>query len=561
MGVYTTIIFELVLVVSSILILFKLRNKLGLAPLYILLGTLQFLQANLGSSFSIQVFDDYIIHPGSIVLFSGVLFGVLLIYIKEGVLSARSLIIGIVISNVILSLMFHITYLQEVMVSKINDTTLNPQSIFKINYKYFFSGTAILFIDFFLLVILYQYLILKLKKIPYLFIITLSLLTVLIFDALAFNLILFYGTPTFKTSLISHVLGKSIAAILYSIILFWYIKFVDDRKGEQAFIANKEREVLSIIKYKKRYEALKVEKEKVEQKLTSQLETTLNTISDGFLSLDTNWCYTYINKKAADFLGKLPQDLIGKNIWNEFPEGLNLPMYKIYTEAAKTQKTIYFEDYHESQKRWFENRVYPSKEGLTVYFTDITEQIKVEKQLEQNKKFTYNIINNIGDPVFVKDANSCLVLVNNAFCQLFNLSRQHVIGKTLAENVAPEERESFLSIDKQVIDSGEENIREETLTLKAGDTRSIITRKTRFVDKEGNRFLIGVIKDITSRKKAEIELEKHKNNLEALVEERTTEIELKNAELQRMNKLFVGRELKMKELKNIIKELKKKHNK
>ncbi|WP_372938583.1 hypothetical protein, partial [Seonamhaeicola sp.] len=58
MGVYTTIIFELVLVVSSVLILFKLRNKLGLAPLYILLGTLQFLQANLGSSFSIQVFDD-----------------------------------------------------------------------------------------------------------------------------------------------------------------------------------------------------------------------------------------------------------------------------------------------------------------------------------------------------------------------------------------------------------------------------------------------------------------------------------------------------------------------
>ncbi|APY10595.1 hypothetical protein BWZ22_04790 [Seonamhaeicola sp. S2-3] len=561
MGVYTTIIFELLLVVTSILILFRLRGKLGLAPLYILLGTLQFLQAHLGSSFSIQVFEDYVIHPGSIILFSGVLFGILLIYIREGVSSARSLIIGIVVSNVILSLLFHITYLQETITSNINNTPLNAQSVFKINYKYFFGGTAILFIDFFLLVILYQYLILKLKKIPYLFIITLSLLTVLIFDALVFNITLFYGTPTFKTSLTSHIIGKSIAAILYSIILFWYIKFIDDRKGKSAFIANKEREVLSIIKYKKRYEDLKVEKEKVEQKLTSQIENTLRNISDGFMALDTNWCYTYINKKAANFLNETPENLIGKHIWNEFPEGLNLPIYKIFKEAAKTQKTIYFEYYYKPLNKWFENRVYPSKDGLTVYFTDVTEQKKIEEQLAQSKKFTYNIMNNIGDPVFVKDSESRIVLVNNAFCEIFKLPRKDIIGKTLAENVPLNERESFLSVDKQVIDSGEESINEETLTLKEGDTRNIITRKTRFIDQDGKKFLIGVIKDITSRKKAEIELENHKNNLEALVEKRTAEIELKNAELQRMNKLFVGRELKMKELKNIIKELKKKHNK
>ena len=55
-------------------------------------------------------------------------------------------------------------------------------------------------------------------------------------------------------------------------------------------------------------------------------------------------------------------------------------------------------------------------------------------------------------------------------------------------------------------------------------------------------------------------MEKHKNNLEELVKQRTEEVSLKNEELQRMNKLFVGRELKMKELKNLIKELQQKED-
>ncbi|HAT63621.1 MAG TPA: PAS domain-containing sensor histidine kinase, partial [Flavobacteriaceae bacterium] len=70
----------------------------------------------------------------------------------------------------------------------------------------------------------------------------------------------------------------------------------------------------------------------------------------------------------------------------------------------------------------------------------------------------------------------------------------------------------------------------------------------------------GIIRDITDRKKVEDELEKHKNNLEELVKQRTEEVSLKNEELQRMNKLFVGRELKMKELKNLIKELQQKED-
>ena len=63
-------------------------------------------------------------------------------------------------------------------------------------------------------------------------------------------------------------------------------------------------------------------------------------------------------------------------------------------------------------------------------------------------------------------------------------------------------------------------------------------------------------RDITERKQADAELEKHHRHLEALVKARTAELETKNAELQRFNKLFVDRELRMAEFKEVIKTLK-----
>jgi PAS domain S-box-containing protein len=116
-------------------------------------------------------------------------------------------------------------------------------------------------------------------------------------------------------------------------------------------------------------------------------------------------------------------------------------------------------------------------------------------------------LNNIGDPVFVKDDQSRLLIVNDAFCKIFGLSRADIIGKTLAEDVPSDERENFLRIDKQVIADGVENINEETLTVRGGQTRIISTRKTRFVDSYGNNFLVGVIRDITDRKKSEENLQ------------------------------------------------------
>ncbi len=73
-------------------------------------------------------------------------------------------------------------------------------------------------------------------------------------------------------------------------------------------------------------------------------------------------------------------------------------------------------------------RFYPTaKGGVTIYFLDISDQEKTEELLSESKNDLNAIINNIGDPLFVKDDQSCLILVNDAFCKMFDTNREFVI--------------------------------------------------------------------------------------------------------------------------------------
>ncbi|KYG72835.1 PAS domain-containing sensor histidine kinase [Roseivirga echinicomitans] len=139
-----------------------------------------------------------------------------------------------------------------------------------------------------------------------------------------------------------------------------------------------------------------------------------------------------------------------------------------------------------------------------------------EVETKESREYIHAILNNMGDAVFVKNNKSKLILVNDAFCELFGLSRTQIIGKTLAENVSPDERKSFLKIDKKVLSSGLENISEESLTVDGGQTHIISTRKSRFIDASGEKFIVGVIRDISEHQKAEAALKESEARLRAL---------------------------------------------
>lgn len=138
------------------------------------------------------------------------------------------------------------------------------------------------------------------------------------------------------------------------------------------------------------------------------------------------------------------------------------------------------------------------------------------KKGDESEIYTHTILDNMGDAIFIKDDQSRLLLVNNSFCELFGLTREEIIGKTLTEHVTQEERESFLKIDREVVANGVEIINEETLTLRGGNQQIISTRKSRFIDAANNAYIIGAIRDITASKRAELALQESEKQLREL---------------------------------------------
>ncbi|MDB4965811.1 MAG: domain S-box [Myxococcales bacterium] len=111
----------------------------------------------------------------------------------------------------------------------------------------------------------------------------------------------------------------------------------------------------------------------------------LERIGDAFIALDRNWSYIYVNERAAELFGRTPAGLVGKHIWTEFPEGVGQPFHAAYERAMSEQVAITLEACYEPWGRWFENRIYPSPEGISVFFTEITERRRAEQALQMSR--------------------------------------------------------------------------------------------------------------------------------------------------------------------------------
>lgn len=117
------------------------------------------------------------------------------------------------------------------------------------------------------------------------------------------------------------------------------------------------------------------------------LRNVLARIDDGFIALDLDWRFTYVNAQAARLLGRDNlDDLLGRHIWTEFPEGAGQPFQRAFEQAMAAQHSVVIEDHYAPWNRWFETRVFPSPEGLSIYFSDVTarrqaEQVTREREL------------------------------------------------------------------------------------------------------------------------------------------------------------------------------------
>lgn len=137
------------------------------------------------------------------------------------------------------------------------------------------------------------------------------------------------------------------------------------------------------------------ERTKELQSTTDMLNKIFDRVSDGFVALDKNWNFTYVNQNAARILNHKVTELLGRNNWELFPEDVKLPFHDAYYKAMEQQQYVHIEAFYPPLGLWLENHIYPSPEGISIYFRDITERKKTETALvESEKKYRMLFYNN-----------------------------------------------------------------------------------------------------------------------------------------------------------------------
>ncbi|WP_316810969.1 PAS domain S-box protein [Pedobacter heparinus] len=131
-----------------------------------------------------------------------------------------------------------------------------------------------------------------------------------------------------------------------------------------------------------------VKTENALKKKAREIENILESITDGFFTVNKNWELTYINKAFEKIIQTNRADIIGKNLWECFPEARELDYSQLYKKALSENVPVHFEEFYPPLNIWLSVNAYPTDTGLAVYFTDNTAQQNYQRKIEvQNRQF------------------------------------------------------------------------------------------------------------------------------------------------------------------------------
>tara|TARA_B100001971_G_C18188218_1_gene536953 strand:+ start:143 stop:1435 length:1293 start_codon:yes stop_codon:yes gene_type:complete len=141
--------------------------------------------------------------------------------------------------------------------------------------------------------------------------------------------------------------------------------------------------------------------------------------------------------------------------------------------------------------------------GVLGFFQDITQQKEEAIQLESSKDFFEKMMETIPQMVFVKDESLIIRQANTAFLEMYaEGERDKVIGSTTFEDYPDDQVERFIENDNKALSGEEVNVTSE-IDFPSGERKKVLIRKTRFFDKDDNKYVLGVLTDITDFAKEE----------------------------------------------------------
>jgi PAS domain S-box-containing protein len=169
------------------------------------------------------------------------------------------------------------------------------------------------------------------------------------------------------------------------------------------------------------------------RQLAERLTTTLDSITDAFLTLDREWRFTFVNREAERLLGRSSGDLIGRDLWSEFPDALGSRFETEYRKAMATMKSVSFEQFFPPLGLWAGVDAYPSEQGLAISFRDVTERLRAEAALNASETRFRTMLQGVEAGVIVHAADSSITAYNDKAMELLGVSDEQMRERT-AEN-------------------------------------------------------------------------------------------------------------------------------
>ncbi len=266
-----------------------------------------------------------------------------------------------------------------------------------------------------------------------------------------------------------------------------------------------------------------------------------------YIFLEVNNAFESLTDLKAD-------DIIGQKVTKVLPGIENDPADWIgkYGSIAINGSELRLDQYSKNLKKWFSVMAFsPEKYRFACIIKDITSNIESEERIKEMASYWQTTFDAMESIIFIMDQHGSIQQCNNKAQQYLKIQKNKMIGRKCWDIMhgmdQPIHNCPFMRMKS--------THKKELSTIKLNDCWLEVSAEPIMNAKGKLTGAVHIINDITSRRKVEDELKNHRENLEKLVKDRTSELEEKNKELERMNNIFVEREFRIKELRDKIKEL------